>query len=44
MRKAYELYGQENQFESMICRGVGHEYTPNMWERMLNWMDKHLKK
>ena len=42
--KAYKLYGQENQFESVIYRGVGHEYTRTMWERMLKWMDKHLKK
>jgi dipeptidyl aminopeptidase/acylaminoacyl peptidase len=44
VRKAYKLYGQEDQFESVIYPGVGHEYTRNMWERMLKWMDKHLKK
>jgi len=43
VRKAYKLYGLENQFESVIYRGVGHEYTRNMGERMLKWMDKHLK-
>src|SRR5439155_14183567 len=43
VRKVYKLYGQENQFESVIYRGVGHEYTPNMLERMLKWMVKHLK-
>jgi len=44
VREAYKLYGREDQFESVIDPGVGHEYTPNMWERTLNWMDKHLKK
>src|SRR5882724_9739432 len=34
-RKAYRLYGQDNQFESVGYPGVGHEYTRNMWERML---------
>jgi len=44
VRSAYKLYRQERQFESVIFPGVGHEYTRNMWERMLKWMDKHLKK
>jgi dipeptidyl aminopeptidase/acylaminoacyl peptidase len=44
VRKAYKLYGQGNQFESVIFPGVGHEYTRDMWARMLKWMDKHLKK
>ena len=43
-RKAYKLYGQEDQFESVVYPGVRHQYTRNMWERMLEWMDKHLKK
>jgi dipeptidyl aminopeptidase/acylaminoacyl peptidase len=42
VRRAYALYGQENQFESVIYHGVGHQYTRNMWERMLKWMDQHL--
>ena len=43
-RKAYKLYSQENRFESVIYPGVGHDYTRNMWERTLKWMDKHLGK
>ena len=42
--KAYKLFGQENQFKSVVYPGVGHDYTRNMWERMLKWMDKHLQK
>ena len=44
VRKTYKLYGQENQFKSVVYPGLGHEYTRNMWRRMLKWMDEHLKK
>jgi dienelactone hydrolase len=44
VRRAYKLYGSEHQFQSVLYRGVGHKYTRNMWERMLRWMDQHLKK
>jgi dienelactone hydrolase len=40
--QAYRLYGQEANFQSRIYPGVGHAYTPDMWERMLAWMDQHL--
>jgi dienelactone hydrolase len=43
VRKAYKLYGQANQFESVIYPAVGHQYTRDMWERMMKWMDRHLK-
>jgi dipeptidyl aminopeptidase/acylaminoacyl peptidase len=43
-RTAYKLYGRQNQFESVVFPGVGHEYTRKMWEQMLKWMDEHLKK
>lgn len=42
-RSIYHLYGQESNFESRIYPGVGHVYLPDMWDRMLNWMDQHLK-
>jgi dienelactone hydrolase len=41
-RKIYGLYGQAGQFESIVYSGVGHEYTPHMWRRMLEWMGRHL--
>jgi len=41
--RAYELYGKAENFQSCIYPGVGHLYTPDMWERMLAWMDRHLK-
>ncbi len=43
VRKAYGLYGRDDAFQSRIYPGVGHEYTPDMWERMLAWMETHLR-
>lgn len=43
VRKVYRLYDREAAFQSRIYPGVGHEYTPDMWQRMLNWMDAHLQ-
>lgn len=43
VRRAYALYGKEAKFRSLISTGVGHDYTPVMWGRMLNWMDDQLK-
>lgn len=41
--RAYRLYNRADHFESVVYPGVGHEYTPDMWQRMLAWMDRHLK-
>jgi len=41
-RQAYSLYGNSPGLQSVIYPGVGHEYTPEMWRRMLEWMAKHL--
>jgi dienelactone hydrolase len=40
----YRLYGAEaaGHFESRVYEGVGHEYTADMWRRMLAWMDRHV--
>ncbi|MEK7677442.1 MAG: alpha/beta hydrolase family protein [Verrucomicrobiota bacterium] len=43
VRPAYRLYERENDFQNVIYPGVGHEYLPDMWKRMLGWMDRHLK-
>jgi dienelactone hydrolase len=43
-RRAYQLHGKAAEFQSIIYPGVGHEYTPDMWRRMVEWMDHHLKK
>jgi dienelactone hydrolase len=43
VRPAYALYGQENQFQSVVYPGQGHVYTPAMWAKTLAWMDAKLK-
>ncbi|MBL9134484.1 MAG: acetylxylan esterase [Verrucomicrobiales bacterium] len=40
--EVWRLYGKPGSFESRIYPGLGHVYTPDMWERMLAWMGKHL--
>ena len=43
VRKAYQLYERDAEFESRIYSGVGHVYLPEMWERTLRWLDAKLK-
>ncbi len=43
VRPAYQLYGKEDQFQSLIYPGLGHVYTPEMWAQTLAWLDRHLK-
>jgi dienelactone hydrolase len=43
VRKAYSLYGAEAKFDSIVYPGVGHEYTPEMWQRTLAWMERELQ-
>jgi dienelactone hydrolase len=43
VREVYELYGRDKDFESIIYPNTGHEYTPDMWQRMLKWMDATLQ-
>lgn len=40
---AYRLHGAETDFSSVIYPGVGHVYTPDMWQKMLGWFDRHLR-
>jgi dienelactone hydrolase len=42
--RAYKLYGAEQKFQSILYPGVGHHYTPDMWQRTLAWLDAALKK
>jgi len=42
-RQAYKLYGTEQKFQSIIYPGLGHHYTPEMWQRTSAWMDAALK-
>jgi dienelactone hydrolase len=43
VRKVYLLYEADNQFNNIIYPNTAHEYTPDMWKRMVNWMDTKLK-
>lgn len=38
----YRLYKKEDAFENIIYPKTGHVYTPDMWGKMLQWMDKRL--
>lgn len=44
VKRAYQLYGAKQSFQSIIYPGVGHQYTSDMWRRMLAWMDGALQK
>ena len=43
VRPVYRLYGKEKEFESVVYAGQGHLYTPEMWGKTLDWMDRYLK-
>lgn len=34
-RAVYALYGAEDQFESIVYQGIGHEFTPTMFVAMM---------
>ncbi|MCX8109143.1 MAG: prolyl oligopeptidase family serine peptidase, partial [Verrucomicrobiae bacterium] len=41
--KVYGLYGSQRNFQTIIYDGVGHVYTPEMWNRTVTWLTTHLK-
>lgn len=38
----YKLYGKNENFRGLMYKGIGHEYTPEMWQETLNWLKKNL--
>ncbi len=42
VQRAYALEGAPERFQSRIYPGVGHLYTPDMWNRMFAWFGMHL--
>jgi dienelactone hydrolase len=38
----YRLYGKPDRFLSVIYKGTGHEYLPEMKVEMLAWFDRYL--
>jgi dienelactone hydrolase len=43
VQQVYTLYGAEKEFRNIIYPHTAHVYTPDMWSKMLTWMDAHLK-
>jgi dipeptidyl aminopeptidase/acylaminoacyl peptidase len=43
VRPVFKLCGKESNFQSIVYPGLGHTYLPEMWQKMLEWMDKQLK-
>ncbi|MEO6004481.1 MAG: alpha/beta hydrolase family protein [Opitutus sp.] len=42
VRSAYNVYGADQKFESLVYEGLGHVYTPQMWDRTFLWWETHL--
>jgi dienelactone hydrolase len=38
----YKLYGKPENFRGVLYKGIGHQYTPQMWQETLNWLKKHV--
>lgn len=38
----YKCYEKKQNFRGILYPGVGHTYTPEMWEVTLRWLKKHL--
>jgi dienelactone hydrolase len=43
VKPVYALHGAEADYQSIVYPGVGHEYTPDMWKRMIEWMETRLQ-
>lgn len=43
VRPIYRLFGQEENFQSIIYPNQEHHYSPEMWDKTLAWLDDHLK-
>jgi dienelactone hydrolase len=38
----YKLYGKVENFRGLMYKGIGHEYTLEMWQETLIWLKKYL--
>jgi len=43
LERVYKLYDSPTNVQNILYSGVGHDYTPEMWSRMLGWMEESLK-
>ncbi len=41
--RVYQAMGRSENFQSILYPGIGHVYTPEMWERTVSWFSQHLK-
>lgn len=41
--QVYQMYGQPENFRSVLYQNTGHEYLPEMRTEMVAWFVKHLK-
>jgi dienelactone hydrolase len=42
LAQIYRLYGKPDNFRSVVWKNTGHEYLPEMRERMIAWFERHL--
>lgn len=42
VRPAWDLFGKSNHFVSRLYPGLGHVYTPEMWDRTVEWWNRFL--
>lgn len=40
--EVYRLYGKPDNFRSVVWTNTGHQYLPEMRDRMIAWFEKHL--
>ncbi|MCL4179282.1 MAG: dienelactone hydrolase family protein [Verrucomicrobia bacterium] len=43
VRPVYDLYGVADHFQSVLYPETGHVYTPEMWQRMVEWMGRYVR-
>ncbi len=43
VKKLYGIHHAPKRFKGIVYPGVGHTYTPEMWNETLAWFEKHLK-
>jgi hypothetical protein len=43
VKDRYKLYGSEQLFDSVVYPGLGQVYVPEVWEKMLNWIERNLR-
>ena len=43
VQSVYKLHGAEYNFQSIVYSHTGHVYTPDMWNKMITWMNTKLK-